>query len=49
MGWVIKLVGFLISAAAARQGAPFWFDLLRKLVSLRGATQTTRKDEEPKG
>jgi hypothetical protein len=45
MGWAIKLVGFLISAVAARQGAPFWFDLLRKLVSLRSTTQPTKKEE----
>lgn len=49
MGWVIKLLGLLISAVAARQGAPFWFDLLRKLVSLRGGTQSAKKEEEPKG
>jgi hypothetical protein len=34
-GWFIKLLGFILSAFAARQGAPFWFDLLRKLISLR--------------
>jgi hypothetical protein len=46
-GWVLKLLGFVISAFAARQGAPFWFDLLRKLVNLRGSTQP--KQEEAKG
>ena len=49
MGWVVKLAGFLISAAAARQGAPFWFDLLRKLVSLRGGTQAKKKEDEAVG
>jgi hypothetical protein len=44
-GWVIKLLGFVISAFAARQGAPFWFDLLRKLVNLRSATQPAKKEE----
>ena len=34
-GWVIKLLGLVISAFAARQGAPFWFDLTRKLVNVR--------------
>jgi hypothetical protein len=34
-GWAFKLLGILLSALAARQGAPFWFDLLRKLISLR--------------
>jgi hypothetical protein len=48
MGWVLKLLGFVISAFAARQGAPFWFDLLKKLVSLRSATQP-KKEEEAKG
>lgn len=31
----IKLVGFLITAFAARLGAPFWFDVLKRLVNLR--------------
>jgi hypothetical protein len=34
-GWIIKLFGFVVSAFAARQGAPFWFDILKKLVSVR--------------
>ena len=46
-GWIIKVLGFVISAFAARQGAPFWFDLLKRLVSLRSTTQT--KKEEAKG
>ena len=44
-GWVIKLLGLVISAFAARQGAPFWFDLLRKLVNLRSSTQPAKKEE----
>jgi hypothetical protein len=47
-GWVLKLLGLVISAFAARQGAPFWFDLLRKLVNLRSSTQPA-KQEEAKG
>ena len=31
-GWFIKAGGLLITAAAAAQGAPFWFDLMRKLL-----------------
>jgi hypothetical protein len=34
-GWFIKISGILLSAFAARQGAPFWFDLMKKLISLR--------------
>jgi hypothetical protein len=33
------LLGFIITAAALSLGAPFWFDLLNKLVSLRSAGQ----------
>jgi hypothetical protein len=44
-GWVIKILGLIATAFAARQGAPFWFDLLRKLVSLRESTQAPKKEE----
>jgi hypothetical protein len=40
-GWLLKLMGILLSAFAARQGAPFWFDLLRKLISLRPQQTST--------
>jgi len=33
---VIKLIGIFITALAAMQGAPFWFDMLKRLVNLRG-------------
>jgi hypothetical protein len=32
----IKLLGIVITAVAARQGAPFWFDILKRAVNLRG-------------
>jgi len=32
---LLKIFGILITAMAARQGAPFWFDLLKKLVNVR--------------
>ena len=47
-GWVIKILGFVLSAFAARQGAPFWFDMLKKLVNLRSSIQSP-KQEEAKG
>jgi hypothetical protein len=31
-GMLVKLFGYLLSGAAAAQGAPFWFDVLRKMV-----------------
>lgn len=33
--WVMKIAGLLISAIAVSLGAPFWFDVLNKLVNLR--------------
>ncbi|MGZ9222074.1 MAG: hypothetical protein ACXW4Q_08190 [Anaerolineales bacterium] len=32
----IKILGIFITALAARQGAPFWFDFLKRFVNLRG-------------
>ncbi len=34
LGLFYKLFGFILSSSAASQGAPFWFDLLRKLVKI---------------
>ena len=44
-GWVIKILGFVLSAFAARQGAPFWFDMLKKLVNLRSSIQSPSQEE----
>ena len=35
--WLTKLMGIAITAAAVSFGAPFWFDLLKRLVSIRGS------------
>ena len=32
----LKVLGIFLTALAARQGAPFWFDVLKRLVNLRG-------------
>jgi hypothetical protein len=32
----VELFGILLTAVAARQGAPFWFDVLKRAVNLRG-------------
>ncbi|RIK44195.1 MAG: hypothetical protein DCC55_03125 [Chloroflexi bacterium] len=37
LGWILKVLGLLISTAAIAQGAPFWFDLLGKLINVRMA------------
>jgi hypothetical protein len=33
--WIIKILGLLFTALAVSLGAPFWFDMLNKLVNLR--------------
>jgi hypothetical protein len=33
--WISKIVGILITAIAVAMGAPFWFELLNKIVNLR--------------
>ena len=35
--WSLKIMGILITAFAAAQGSPFWFDILKKVVNIRGA------------
>lgn len=36
-GWLLKILGLVISIAAVSLGAPFWFDTLSKFVNIRGA------------
>jgi hypothetical protein len=37
MPWHVSFWGFVLTALALSLGAPFWFDLLKKLIALRGA------------
>lgn len=37
MNWALVPVGWFVTALAATLGAPFWFDLLGKLIKLRGS------------
>lgn len=41
-----KLLGLLLTAIAISLGAPFWFDLLNKVISIRAAGRAP--DEKPK-
>lgn len=46
-GGLETITGWLITALAITLGAPFWFDLLSKLISLRGAgNKITPSDDE---
>ncbi len=44
VGWLVKLLGLLITVGAVSLGAPFWFDLLSKFVNLRGAGTPPRSN-----
>lgn len=35
--WLTKVLGWAVTAMAISLGAPFWFDLLRKMVNLRSS------------
>ena len=35
--WGVKLLGWIVTALSISLGAPFWFDLLRKIVNIRSA------------
>jgi hypothetical protein len=39
-GWITKLLGIIISGLAAAQGSPFWFNVLNKIVNMRGSGNT---------
>ena len=41
-GWLMKFFGLLISGIAAAQGAPFWFDLLKKVLNMRSTGRAPR-------
>jgi hypothetical protein len=44
--WTRKLLGLLITICAVALGAPFWFQMLEKLVKLRGSGERA-KGEDP--
>ena len=35
--WVLKIFGWFVTALAISLGAPFWFDLLKKMVNIRSS------------
>ncbi len=46
--WFGKLIGWLWTAVALSLGAPFWFDMLSKVMNVRGAGQKPEKAPESK-
>jgi hypothetical protein len=46
--WVLKVLGLLLTGLAVSLGAPFWFDVLNKIVVVRSTVKPTEKSpEEP--
>ena len=45
LGWLTKLVGIVFVAGAAMQGAPFWFDILKKITNVRSAGSVPAKEQ----
>ena len=43
-GWWQVLFGWVISAIAISMGAPFWFDLLGKVMNVRNTKKTQKTD-----
>jgi hypothetical protein len=47
--WGIAVCGWLITAIGVTLGAPFWFDLLGKLVKVRSSGNKSKPDEQAGG
>ena len=43
---LVKLLGLFLTAVATSMGAPFWFDVLNKLVNVRATGQQPKKSED---
>jgi hypothetical protein len=48
-GWLQKFLGLLITGLAAAQGAPFWFDVLKKVVNVRSSGINPSEIHKPVG
>ena len=49
-GWALKIIGLMITTIAASLGAPFWFDILNRLINIRSAgkqPERSRQEKEP--
>lgn len=46
--WLLKIIGWLITGLAVSLGAPFWFDMLNKIMVIRSTVKPHEKSpEEP--
>ncbi|MBI5353572.1 MAG: hypothetical protein HZB50_13100 [Chloroflexi bacterium] len=42
-GWTLKFIGILLTGSAASLGAPFWFDMLNKMLGLKSGKDTKKE------
>jgi hypothetical protein len=47
-GFLLALLGWIITAMALSLGAPFWFDMLNKVMKVRNSVANATKEEKPK-
>ena len=45
--WGIRILGWLLTALAISLGAPFWFDILKKIVTIRSSGDTAGQSGQP--
>lgn len=45
-GWLLKVIGWIITAFAVSLGAPFWFDMLNKIMVIRSTVKPHEKSRE---
>lgn len=45
-GWLKKLLGLLLTAIAVSLGAPFWFDMLNKVINIRSAGKAPEEGQK---
>jgi hypothetical protein len=46
-GWINKILGLLLTALAVSLGAPFWFDVLNKIITICAAGKSPREMPKP--
>jgi len=47
-GWLMRILGWLLTALAISLGAPFWFDVLNKFIVVRSTVKPKEKSPEEK-
>jgi hypothetical protein len=45
-GWWLKILGIVLTGLAVSQGAPFWFDLLNKIIVIRSTVKPKEKSKD---